>query len=101
MFNGEALAVKNPELIYATPLNNNIISIAFPLKLGGWNGLGITQKLIDAYYMKDGEDYVQQPDYYEEAGTVPTIATGYEPETNRCQNVSGPRTAFLRIYRIL
>ena len=24
------------------------------------------------------EDYVQQPDYYEEAGTVPTIATGYE-----------------------
>ena len=58
MFNGEALAVKNPELIYATPLNNNIISIAFPLKLGGWNGLGITQKLIDAYYMKDGEDYV-------------------------------------------
>ena len=78
MFNGEALAVKNPELIYATPLNNNIISIAFPLKLGGWNGLGITQKLIDAYYMKDGEDYVQQPDYYEEAGTVPTIATGYE-----------------------
>ena len=28
--------------------------------------------------MKDGEDYVQQPDYYEEAGTVPTIATGYE-----------------------
>lgn len=59
-------------------MNNNIISIAFPLKLGGWNGLGITQKLIDAYYMKDGEDYVQQPDYYEEAGTVPTIATGYE-----------------------
>mgnify|MGYP003258839912 FL=1 len=74
MFNGEALAVKNPELIYATPLNNNIISIAFPLKLGGWNGLGITQKLIDAYYMKDGEDYVQQPDYYEEAGTVPTLS---------------------------
>lgn len=32
---------ENPELIYATPLNNNIISIAFPLKLGGWNGLGI------------------------------------------------------------
>lgn len=77
MFNGEALSLKNPELIYATPLNNNVLSISFPLQLGGWNGLGITQKLVDAYYMDDGSDYVQQNDYYEPAGDVPTIATDY------------------------
>ena len=39
--------------------------------------------------MKDGEDYVQQPDYYEEAGTVPTIATGYELRPTVAKNVSG------------
>lgn len=78
MFNGEALAVKNPELIYATGLARNVVQIAFPLKMGGWNGLGVTQKLVDAYYMNDGSDYVQQNDYYEQAGNVPTIATGYE-----------------------
>ena len=77
MFNGEALAVKNPELIYATSLSNDVLSISFPLQMGGWNGLALTQKLIDAYYMNDGTDYVQKNDYYEQAGDVPTVATGY------------------------
>lgn len=78
MFNGEALAVKNPELIYATPLDPITIKIAFPLQMGGWNGLGVTQKLIDAYYMNDGTDYKITNDYYAQASSVPTIATGYE-----------------------
>ena len=78
MFNGDALAVKNPELIYATPLNNQVLTISFPLTMGGWNGLGITQKLVDAYYMNDGTDYVQKNDYYEKASSLPTIATGYQ-----------------------
>lgn len=78
MFNGEALALRNPEIIYPANLSNNIITISFPLHMGGWNGLGITQKLVDAYYMADGTDYKQQNDYYQPAGEVPVIAKDYE-----------------------
>lgn len=78
MFNGEALAVRNQEIIYPSNFSNNALSISFPLQMGGWNGLGITQKLVDAYYMADGSDYVQQNDYYQPAGQVPVIAKDYE-----------------------
>ena len=69
MFNGEALAVKNPEIIYPSNLSGNATQIAFPLHMGGWNGLGVTQKLVDAYYMADGSDYQQEADYYERIGS--------------------------------
>lgn len=76
MFNGETLDVKNPELIYLAPLNVNVTKITFPIYMGGWNGLGITQELVDAYYMKDGSDYVQAPDDYKAmAGTKKISST--------------------------
>ncbi len=76
MFNGEALAVKNPEIIYPANLSGNATQIAFPLHMGGWNGLGVTQKLVDAYYMQDGSNYVQANDYYERIGSD-KIFSGY------------------------
>lgn len=78
MFNGEALSVKNPELINSIGLADNVVRIAFPLRMGGWNGLGVTQKLVDAYYMNDGSDYEMQNDYYEQIGESKVLATNYE-----------------------
>lgn len=75
MFNGEALAVKNPEIIYpASSFPEVNIKIAFPIALGGWNGLGVTQELVDAYYMADGSDYVQTNDFYEPIGGDKTFS---------------------------
>lgn len=76
MFNGEALSVKNPEIIYPANLSGNVTRIAFPLDIGGWNGLGVTQKLVDAYYMEDGTDYAHTNDYYERIGSD-KIFSGY------------------------
>jgi len=59
MFNGETPALNNPEIIYSC---NAIVSgdspawIAFPAQMGGGNGLGLTQGLVDAYKMRDGND---------------------------------------------
>lgn len=69
LFNGETLAIRNPEIIYGMPLSNNALSIAFPLHMGGWNGLGVTQALIDGYKMNDGSDYQLKEDYFEPIGT--------------------------------
>lgn len=84
MFNGEALAEKNPELIQSIGLADNAVRIAFPLKMGGWNGLGVTQKLVDAYYMNDGSDYdfENDNDYYEPIGESRVLATYYELPTS-------------------
>lgn len=58
MFNGETIMYKNVECIWgddseATSLNR-IQQGTHPLFLYGWNGLNATQKLVDAYYMRDG-----------------------------------------------
>lgn len=78
MFTDEkTMAVRNTEFIYITTLSNNTFHIAAPILQGGWNGLGITQKVIDAYLMNDGSEYVQPDDYFAPTGSVPTIATDY------------------------
>lgn len=76
MFNGEALAVKNPEIIYPANLSSNANWIAFPLHMGGWNGLGVTQKLVDSYYMADGSDYIPEARDYERIGSD-AVFSGY------------------------
>lgn len=68
MFNGEALAVKNPEIIYPASMSESNYRIAFPLDMSGWNGLGVTQELVDAYYMADGTDYRQTDDFADQIG---------------------------------
>ena len=69
MFNGESLSIKNPEIIYpASGFNYQNTRTAFPLFMGGWSGLGVTQKLVDAYYQADGTDYEQTNDFFEPIG---------------------------------
>jgi hypothetical protein len=75
MFTGEALSVRNPELLWAR--NSTIVRdntyYALPPSQGGANGLGVTQKVVDAYLMADGNDKdhssAQYP--YSTTGTSP------------------------------
>ena len=56
IFNGEAIASTNPEFVWArnsATLTNNTRG-SFPNTNGGWNGMSVTQKVIDAFSMFDG-----------------------------------------------
>lgn len=74
MFNGEALMYKNPECIWGdeeSSLKDAIVKGTHPLFVNGWNGLNAPQKLIDAYYMRDGGTIQKHilPEYkYSESG---------------------------------
>jgi hypothetical protein len=57
MFSGEALAVRNTEFVWGrmSAQTTGFTRFAFPiLPMGGWNCLGVTQKVVDAYRMADG-----------------------------------------------
>jgi hypothetical protein len=56
MFNGETVMTVNKEFIWARTSSNlkNYTRHSFPGVNGGYNGLCITQKIIDAYEMIDG-----------------------------------------------
>lgn len=56
VFNGESVASINPEFIWArkSPELKSYTRASFPLVYGGWNGMGLTQKMVDAFYMVDG-----------------------------------------------
>ena len=57
MFTSEALAVRNPEFLWAqmSPGTTIFTKFSFPIiNMGGWNSIGVTQKVIDAYRMADG-----------------------------------------------
>lgn len=65
VFNGNVSAVDNPELIFSRVNNmlrdNNgsiesLVLHSMPVSCGGWNTHGLTQKMVDAYYMNDGTD---------------------------------------------
>ena len=57
IFNGESPMTANPEFIWARKSNavQEFSRQAFPYTAGGSNGLGITQKIVDAYLMDNGE----------------------------------------------
>lgn len=56
MFTGESVMQTNPEFVWARRSNAIVAStqMAFPQVVGGWNGLSVTQKVIDNYDMIDG-----------------------------------------------
>ena len=65
LFNGSVSPVNNPELIFTrgnmskSDHDNGIGSLvlhSMPVSLNGWNTHGLTQKMVDTYYMKDGTD---------------------------------------------
>lgn len=66
LFNGMVTAADNPELIFSRVSNisqndndnsiNAMVVHSMPVSLSGWNTHGITQKMCDTYYTKDGQD---------------------------------------------
>ena len=66
LFNGTASAVDNPELIFTRGSNMSMgdndnglgamVAHSMPVSLNGWNTHGMTQKMCDTYYMRDGSD---------------------------------------------
>jgi hypothetical protein len=67
MFTGEAVSARNPEYVWGRWSNNvlNYTKHSFPLDLfGGYNGLCVTQKVIDAYRMVDGRDIRSSSEEY-------------------------------------
>lgn len=56
MFTGESVAATNPEFVWgrnSETLSNNT-QMSFPNTNGGWNGMSVPQKIVDAYFMFDG-----------------------------------------------
>jgi len=67
MFTGEALSQKNTEFVWGRISSNvrNYTRHAFAIdNLGGWNGMAIPQKIVDAYYMVDGRDINNSSEEY-------------------------------------
>ena len=65
LFDGEVGMADNTELLFTRgynmcdDINNSVTALVahqLPSSLGGWNSHGMTQKMCDAYYMKDGTD---------------------------------------------
>lgn len=83
MFTGESLVQNNREFIWATPSGSltGYTRHSFPVYYGGWGGMAVPQRVVDAFYMSDGKTI-------EESGA-------YEPDltqTIKSQKVMGPVT---------
>ena len=72
VFNGQLDEMSNPELIFTRGQNiggENIRAMVvhqLPRQATGWNTHGLTQKMVDAYYMNDGSDCAgmnSEPEY--------------------------------------
>lgn len=66
MFTGESVAATNPEFVWARnsiTLTNNT-RMSFPNTGDGWNGMSVTQKVIDAYSMFDGRSINDSSEEY-------------------------------------
>jgi hypothetical protein len=80
MFTGEALAVRNPEFVWGRMSDGATYfsRFAFPvINLEGWNNAGVTQKIIDAYRMVDGNTIDNSSTEY------PYSTTGFMGGSNR------------------
>ena len=93
LFNGEAVVATNPEFVWArnsTTLTENT-RMVFPYTNGGWNGMAVTQKVIDAFRMYDGRDINNSsPEYpYSETGftSSPQGFSDYRFTTNPVYNM--------------
>lgn len=56
MFNGESPIQTNPEFIWAMPSGqvSSYTKHCFPVKMGGWGGFSVPQRVVDCFLMADG-----------------------------------------------
>lgn len=91
LFDGVVSAAENPELIFSRVTNvstgDNDFGIGalvvhqMPKSMYGWNTHGMTQKMVDAYYMLDGTD-VPGKDSELNGGDGSERPTGWTSRTN-------------------
>lgn len=78
-FTGEAVLATNPEYVWArrSPVLTANTQMAFPLKSGGWSGMAVPQKIVDAYSMYDGRTIDDSSDEYpySESGFTTAVKT--------------------------
>jgi len=102
MFNGETVMNVNKEFIWARNSSSvlDYTRHSFPYSNGGWNGLCVTQKVIDAYEMGDGRSisnssqefpYEENPNAF--TGAELEIYPDYKlrPEVNEMYDFREPR----------
>lgn len=90
MFSGEAVAYKNPEIIWGSRSGSigTYTTHSFPTgNMGGWGGMAIPQKIIDAYYMFDGTDF-------KDAGIDPNEKTSSSKSFSGYQQQGGISTMY-------
>lgn len=65
MFNGEAIAQTNKEIIWGQESGNVRLYTmhSFPVRFGGWGGMSVPQRVIDCFLMNDGSDIHHSPLY--------------------------------------
>lgn len=83
MFNGATFATQNSEFIWARPSGElaEYTRQSFPILLDGYNAMCLTQKMVDAYKMRDGKTIKEAEEvgeYSEEGFSGPTqVFSGY------------------------
>lgn len=82
MFNGETDGRKNKEYIWGRTARNIMLRESFPQSMDGYNGMGVTQKIINMYYMNDGTDnWPEDAKPYNEDGKYNETNFSTEDET--------------------
>ncbi|MBQ8936867.1 MAG: RagB/SusD family nutrient uptake outer membrane protein [Bacteroidaceae bacterium] len=85
LFNGIAAPSSNPELIFTRGnMNKNdhdngigsLVLHSMPVSVNGWNTHGLTQKMVDTYYMKDGTDVDGMYKEWRTPGATTTLNPG-------------------------
>jgi hypothetical protein len=70
LFNGAVALNANPEIIFSRGYNTgeirSMVEHQMPRTWGGWNTHGLTQKMVDAYYMANGDDVEHKDDFNSE-----------------------------------
>lgn len=78
MFNGETYPTQNKEFIWARS-SGEVVEFtrqSFPINMGGYNGMCLTQKLIDAYKTRNGKTIQEAgSDEYSEDGQTKRVET--------------------------
>ena len=79
MFNGETYPTQNKEFIWAKNSGEvtNYTQQSFPMFMGGYSGMCLTQKVIDAFKMRDGKtiEEAQAVGEYSEEGNTTSAST--------------------------
>lgn len=89
MFNGATYPTQNKELIWARNSDEvkDYTRQSFPVKMGGYNGMCLTQKVIDAYKTRNGKTIEEAtPEEYTEEGETKSAETFSGYRLNRRTN---------------